>query len=221
MRHLPLFLTSSTTETVFRQSLILDWNPDVPGDDRSSFVRTTKSETLILSGMFGANAGLTNTEEKNGPKFHARALFPWEGESGKLPPSIVCKKVTEKRACSSESARSCLKSDLCLFRVHSTLRICARGGAPPLRAIVRPPREGTNSIVTWECLRYLEREKSARECPPPSPLFIPDSHFNANLRKGALSPWLCRMAHSETWMERNFNRRGDEPQPCGDQGYAE
>lgn len=47
-------LTSSTVDTVLRQSLILDWKLDVPGEDRSSLVRTTKSEILIRSGMFRA-----------------------------------------------------------------------------------------------------------------------------------------------------------------------
>lgn len=45
-------LTSSIVATVLRQSLILDWNPELPGDDRSSFAKETKSEILIFSGMF-------------------------------------------------------------------------------------------------------------------------------------------------------------------------
>lgn len=45
-------LTSSTEETVFLQSLILDWKVDVRGEFKSSFVRTTKSDMLICSGMF-------------------------------------------------------------------------------------------------------------------------------------------------------------------------
>lgn len=45
-------LTSSSEATVLRQSLILDWNPELPGDDRSSLAKETKSEILIFSGMF-------------------------------------------------------------------------------------------------------------------------------------------------------------------------
>lgn len=64
-------LTSSTAETVFRQSLILDWKLEVPGEDKSSFVRTTKSEILIRSGMF-RDCDSRVTEEEREPELEAR-----------------------------------------------------------------------------------------------------------------------------------------------------
>lgn len=72
-------LTSSTAETVFRQSLILDWKPDVPGEDRSSLVMSTKSETLKLSGMFAGTEAKV-TEEKRQAKFQTRSS-PIGGET--------------------------------------------------------------------------------------------------------------------------------------------
>lgn len=61
-------LTSSTVETVLRQSLIFDWKLEVAGEDKSSLVRTTKSKILIRSGMFRAIRDRRVTE----PGVHAR-----------------------------------------------------------------------------------------------------------------------------------------------------
>lgn len=131
-------LTSSTAETVFRQSLILDWKPDVPGDDRSSFVMTTKSETLILSGMFGAGTEPKLTEENRDPKFPTRAQFPPEGRMFTYP------------LCSPEVR----------FREAPLSRPSTEVKLAKLGAASSPTRRRPETVCAWRCA------SPARDCPP-------------------------------------------------------
>lgn len=88
-------LTSSTAETVLRQSLILDWNVEVPGEDKSSFVRITKSETLIRSGMFRAKRVRQSVKRKvrqsytRACKSHLKWKKKKKGNST-VTPSFLC-----------------------------------------------------------------------------------------------------------------------------------
>lgn len=133
-------LTSSTTETVFRQSLILDWKPDVPGDDRSSFVMTTKSATLILSGMFGARTEPKLTGEERDPK------FPSEGRGFTRP---LC-----SQKFGSESSAGSPFTGLKLAQLGARpLRVCVRVEVRRPCARLSAHRGRAKLGVTWECLR--------------------------------------------------------------------
>lgn len=120
----PSPLTSSKVETVLRQSLILDWKLEVPGEDRSSFVRTTKSEMLICSGMFVSENGSDNHRREKWAKLSHAHVIPICRKTKKqfIPPSGARKQL--KKSLYSSECRSlnaslswivCLKSDLSVF----------------------------------------------------------------------------------------------------------
>lgn len=206
-------ITSSTAETVFRQSIIFDWKLDVPGEDKSSFARTTKSEILIRSGMFPAKWIRQSVTTRVCPSFtratnsHLKTSLlrcarerPWkQGVYSSVRRSLN----------SSLSGESCPDSDPSPSRFSFAALMCARGGAPAERAIVRPWREGANSIITWECLRSLARCRGRKECARVSSRlfsFLSLISMQTPERSALRSPWICRMPHSQTKVkERNFN----------------
>lgn len=82
--------------------------------------------------------------------------------------------------------RPCVLSEftpLCAFVRVEVRHPCALLSAH--RGRVQTPSSRGNVCAIW-----IEKRVRVSVLLPPSPLFIPDSHFNANLRKGALSPWL-------------------------------
>lgn len=188
-------LTSSTVETVFRQSLILDWKLEVPGEDKSSFVRTRKSEILIRSGMFRAKRVGESLRRKVSPSF-TRAFNS----------HLKQKKAFTSPLCAPRKLRKVtvflwMLSPENVFNVESFLKphLSPGGVWTPLpqnecvrvevdqRAIVRRRREGANSIITWECLCCRPHWKDWKvcmcvyECVSCTPLFILTSHFYARV----------------------------------------
>lgn len=119
-------------------------------------------------------AGLTLTEGKTEPKFYARMYFPFEENvdslllrrgqprRGRVPPSAGSRKRLR-------GEKFPVRRTLRLHRAHTPLCECVRVEVRQ-RAIVRPAREGANSIITWECLCFLahcrerERERKERVC---------------------------------------------------------
>lgn len=154
-------LTSSTVDTVLRQSLILDWKLDVPGEDRSSLVRTTKSEILIRSGMFRAKRSEGDVRQSveskvsrsvtRAPYSHwKRVTGSWQNNNKKQRSPLVAAAFGVKKKVARES-------DPRLLRLDSAARVCAHGGAAAVARYCPPIEgragEGANSIITWECLR--------------------------------------------------------------------
>lgn len=109
----PATLTSSTVQTVLRQSLILDWKLDVPGEDKSSLVRTTKSEILIRSGMSGAGGAARDEARRSETKWRSSAIGEETSEPGSasrtLFPLKTSRRVVETSAAGVEASSLLLK----------------------------------------------------------------------------------------------------------------
>ena len=81
---------------------------------------------------------------------------------GRIPPSAGSRKRLR-------GEKFPVRRTLRLHRAHTPLCECVRVEVRQ-RAIVRPAREGANSIITWECLCFLahcrerERERKERVC---------------------------------------------------------
>lgn len=146
---------------------------------------TTKSATLILSGMFGARTEPKLAEEKRDPKFPTRAQFPSEGRGftrplcsqkfgsdaqrappGRLPTEL---KLAEVGAASSPTRRR--PESVCAWRCASPARDC-------------PPTEGGQNLASRG--NVCAREESARE-PLSSSLFIFSSLCRAQRGRAAVA----------------------------------
>lgn len=198
-------LTSSMAETVFRQSLILAWKLDVPGEDRSSFVRPTKSATLSRSGMFPSESG--SEDHRGSPrrevevrKFQARVRFPiWKKTVGESGWSVV--RVFPRRA-------ACPNRTCDFPRVDSapplSVCVCVCGGA--LLSAQRGREK--HSAVTWECLRSLAHRFGREGVCVRFPSFVPfGSRFSFRC-KPAESAHRGRHGYAEKPHSRRLGMKG-------------
>lgn len=117
-------LTSSTVQTVLRQSLILDWKLDVPGDDKSSLVRTTKSEILIRSGMSGAGGARPGEARRGETKRRCPAIGEGTSEPGSASRTLFPLK-TSRRVVETSAAGGCDASSSLLREVSAAVAVVA------------------------------------------------------------------------------------------------